>query len=86
MRAKRGCSVTGCNEPHSARGMCHKHYNQWHAATHRRKSKQPKRTPDPGWRAQTGAGPVTEADDEAYRAMARDLGLSAERMRQIRGL
>lgn len=86
MRPLRFCSVDGCNEPYSARDLCHNHYNRWHRV-HR--TSKPKRTPTPttpGWRELTGAGPETEADDEAYRAMARDLGLSAARMHEIRGI
>lgn len=32
-RHEKKCSVAGCERPHAARGLCHKHYNQaWFAA------------------------------------------------------
>lgn len=34
----RGCSVSGCTNPHGARGMCYSHYGTWHRHTHGRKS------------------------------------------------
>ena len=46
----RSCSVDGCNEPYSARGMCTRHYQNWrHAHVMRRKYPPPPDLPGEKW-------------------------------------
>src|SRR3972149_1183846 len=39
------CSIPGCNQPHEARGLCHKHYARWWCDTHPSRRKRPRSLP-----------------------------------------